>query len=51
MTLLPAERRSVRMIGSAEIERLDAGLVEIVDGFAAEELAADLVMRAGFLFE
>ena len=35
----------------AEIQRVDAGLVKIVDGLAAEELAADLVMRAGFFFE
>ena len=35
----------------AKIQRVNAGLMEIVDGLAAEELAADFVMRAGFFFD
>ena len=39
------------MTVGAEIEGIDAGLMKIVDGFAAQELAADFVMRAGFFFD
>ena len=35
----------------AEIQRVDASLTEIIDGLGAEELAANLVMWAGFLFD
>ena len=47
----PDDSRTLPNDGASKIERRDAGLVEIVDGFGAEELAADLVMRAGLLFQ
>ena len=40
---LPPTKAQIANDGSAEIERVDAGLTQIVDGFAAEKLAADLV--------
>src|ERR1700733_7139345 len=35
---------------STKLEGVNAGLVEIIDGFTAEEFAADFVVQAGFLF-
>ena len=45
------QKRSVRMFAAPRCERVNAGLMEIVDGFATEEFAADFVMGVAFFLD